>query len=62
MHTITTVADPADGGTTAASGMTYCQAVLWINPLLATIEQGNNNFAGIRELEQVRVQQTRETP
>ncbi len=31
--------------------MTYCQAVLWIEPLLATIEKGNNNFSGIREIE-----------
>ena len=62
MHTNTTVADPTDGGATAASGMTYCQAVLWIDPLLATREQGNNNFAGIREIEQARAQQTRETP
>lgn len=31
--------------------MTYCQAVLWIKPLLAVIEKGNNNFAGVREIE-----------
>ncbi|MDU4154998.1 MAG: hypothetical protein E7H83_26085 [Enterobacteriaceae bacterium] len=54
MHTDTTVIDPADGTPAAASGMTYCQTVLWIEPLLATIEQGNNNFAGIREIEQQR--------
>jgi hypothetical protein len=46
--------DSADGGSTPASGLTYCQAVLWIQPLLATIEQGNNNFAGIRDIEQLR--------
>jgi len=62
MHTNSPVADSADGGATAASGLTYCQAVLWIDPLLATIEQGNNNFAGIREIEQARAQQTGETP
>lgn len=54
MHTDTDGTNSTDGGATAASGMTYCQAVLWIEPLLATIEQGNNNFAGIREIEQQR--------
>ncbi|AUV02245.1 hypothetical protein C2U51_15245 [Enterobacteriaceae bacterium ENNIH1] len=62
MHPNTSVADPANGGAIAASGMTYCQAVLWIAPLLATLEQGNNNFAAIREIEQLRAQQTKETP
>lgn len=54
MHADTSGTDSADAGSTPASGMTYCQAVLWIEPLLATIEQGNNNFAGIREIEQQR--------
>lgn len=54
MHTDSAGPDSADGGSTPASGLTYCQAVLWIEPLLATIEQGNNNFAGIREIEQQR--------
>lgn len=58
MHADTNVIDPTDGGAAAASGMTYCQAVLWIEPLLATIEQGNNNFAGIRDIEQQRQQPT----
>nr|DAO72850.1 MAG TPA: hypothetical protein [Caudoviricetes sp.] len=31
--------------------MTYCQVVLWIEPLLAIIEKGNNQLAGIREIE-----------
>ncbi|HDG1691799.1 TPA: hypothetical protein PFE16_003303, partial [Kluyvera georgiana] len=35
----------------AASSITYCQAVLWINPLLAAIEKANNQLAGIREIE-----------
>ncbi|UAN42669.1 hypothetical protein KGP24_09615 [Enterobacter sp. JBIWA008] len=43
-----------DDRTAAASSMTYCQAVLWIKPLLAVIEKGNNNFAGIREMEKER--------
>lgn len=54
MHTDTDVTHSADGDATAASGLTYCQAVLWIEPLLATIEQGNNNFAAIRYIEQER--------
>lgn len=46
--------DAADDRAIAPSSITYCQAVLWIKPLLATIEKGNNNFAGIREIEQGR--------
>lgn len=49
--------DAADDRSAAASSMTYCQAVLWIKPLLAVIEKGNNNFAGIREIEQTRATQ-----
>lgn len=44
-------ADTADDRAVATSSMTYCQAVLWIKPLLAVIEKGNNNFAGIRQIE-----------
>ncbi|WP_038419741.1 hypothetical protein [Enterobacter cloacae] len=36
------------------SPMTYCQAVLWIKPLLSVIDKGNKRFAGIREIENVR--------
>jgi len=41
-------ADRAGTGSAAASGLTYCQAVLWINPLLSTIDKANNQLAGIR--------------
>ncbi|WP_354692057.1 hypothetical protein [Phytobacter sp. RSE-02] len=58
MHTDTAVIHAAAGDSTATSGLTYCQAVLWIEPLLATIEQGNNNFAGIHEIEQQRQKST----
>ncbi|WP_343665815.1 hypothetical protein [Enterobacter sp.] len=51
MHADTDGPDAADDSTAAASSMTYCQAVLWIKPLLAVIEKGNNNFAGIRQIE-----------
>ncbi|MCK7409692.1 hypothetical protein L8O58_02630 [Enterobacter bugandensis] len=51
MHTDTGRVDQADDRAAAASSMTYCQAVLWIKPLLAVIEKGNNNLAGIRQIE-----------
>lgn len=35
----------------ASSKLTYCQAVLWINPLLAAIEQANNQLTAIRQLQ-----------
>ncbi|CAI8703777.1 hypothetical protein [Kosakonia quasisacchari] len=54
MHSDSGQPDTTNGSATATSGLTYCQAVLWIKPLLATIEQSNNNFAGIRKIEQQR--------
>lgn len=51
MRTDTDRAHAADARTAATSAMTYCQAVLWIKPLLAVIEEGNNHFAGIRQIE-----------
>ena len=54
MHPAPWNADAASDSTAAASSITYCQAVLWINPLLAAIEKGNNQLAGIRDIEQVR--------
>ena len=56
LHTDSYRPDAADDRSAAASSMTYCQAVLWIKPLLAVIEKGNNNFAGIRDIEQRRQQ------
>jgi hypothetical protein len=35
--------------------MTYFQVVLWVKPLLVVIEKGNNNFAGVRDIEQRRL-------
>lgn len=46
--------DATDDSSAAAGSITYCQVVLWIKPLLAVIEKGNNNFAGIRQVEQER--------
>lgn len=54
MHTYTSRPDAADDRSAASSSMTYCQAVLWIKPLLAVIEKGNNNLAGIRQIEKER--------
>lgn len=54
LHADTYGPDAADDRTAATSSITYCQAVLWIKPLLAVIEKGNNNFAGIRQIEQER--------
>ncbi|MEX1840926.1 hypothetical protein KMW40_10935 [Enterobacter cloacae] len=54
MHSDTGRPDEADDRTVATSSMTYCQAVLWIKPLLAVIEKGNNNLTGIRKIERER--------
>ncbi|MCW4838384.1 hypothetical protein AB0Y29_01735 [Enterobacter hormaechei] len=54
MHTDSGSADAAGDSTTTASALTYCKAVLWIKPLLAAIEKGNNQLAGIRQIEQDR--------
>ncbi|EOY5741200.1 hypothetical protein ACP7QF_001062 [Enterobacter ludwigii] len=54
MHADTDEPDAADDSTAATGSMTYCQAVLWIKPLLAVIEKGNNNLEGIRQIEQAR--------
>ncbi len=51
MHADSWNADAVSDSTTASSTLTYCQAVLWIKPLLATIEKANNQLAGIREIE-----------
>lgn len=54
MHTNTGNADAASDSATTTSALTYCQAVLWIKPLLAAIEKANNQLAGIRQIEQDR--------
>lgn len=57
MHADSGNADAAGDSTTAPSSITYCQAVLWINPLLAAIEKANTQLAGIREIEKTRASQ-----
>ncbi|HBM0283755.1 hypothetical protein LD781_14120 [Salmonella enterica] len=54
MHADSGSADAASDNATTASTLTYCQAVLWIKPLLAAIEKANNQLAGIRRIEQER--------
>lgn len=54
MHADTDGPDATDDRTATTSSITYCQAVLWIKPLLAVIEKGNNNLAGIRQIEKER--------
>ncbi|MEP9030029.1 hypothetical protein ABKU25_17375 [Enterobacter hormaechei] len=54
MHTDTGRSDETDDRAPATSSMTYCQAVLWIKPLLAVIEKGNNSFLAIRQIEHSR--------
>lgn len=41
-------ADRAGTGSASTSTLTYCQAVLWIDPLLTTIDQANDKLAKIR--------------
>lgn len=54
MHSDTGRPDETNDRAAASSSMTYCQAVLWIKPLLSTIEKANNQLAGIRDIEQQR--------
>lgn len=54
MHSDTGRPDETNDRAAASSSMTFCQAVLWIKPLLSTIEKANNQLAGIRDIEQQR--------
>ncbi|MBM7346071.1 hypothetical protein [Pantoea coffeiphila] len=48
------IADSSGTDATATGTLTYCQVVLWIDPLLTAIDQANSQLAGIREIEQTR--------
>ncbi|HGM5807931.1 TPA: hypothetical protein ACKP33_004221 [Serratia marcescens] len=50
MSADTIVADATGAGTTASGTLTYCQAVLWIDPLLAALDKANNQLLEIRRL------------
>lgn len=54
MHTDTGQPIAAAVGATTSRRITYCQAVLWIDPLLTLIDQGNSQLAGIRQHEEAR--------
>ncbi|RYM50995.1 hypothetical protein BSQ97_16695, partial [Serratia proteamaculans] len=43
-------ADATGTGPTATGTLTYCQAVLWIDPLLAALDKANNQLLAIRRL------------
>ncbi|HFZ1920777.1 TPA: hypothetical protein ACIJX2_000196 [Serratia marcescens] len=54
MSADTIVADATGAGSTASGILTYCQAVLWIDPLLAALDKANNQLLAIRRLEEER--------
>lgn len=47
-------ADATGTGTAASGTLTYCQAVLWIDPLLAALDKANNQLLEIRRLDEGR--------
>lgn len=59
MHTTIGGTDTAGAGATATGQLTYCQAVLWIRPLLAAIEKANNQLSAIQQAEQLRQVKTK---
>ncbi|HGE8496230.1 TPA: hypothetical protein ACKPX5_001593 [Serratia marcescens] len=48
--------DATGAGATASGTLTYCQAVLWIDPLLATLDKANDQLLMIRKLDEERTQ------
>jgi hypothetical protein len=44
-------ADATGAGATTSGILTYCQAVLWIDPLLAALDKANNQLLEIRRLD-----------
>lgn len=55
-------ADGAGTGSAAARTLTYCQAVLWIDPLLSAIDKANDQLAGIRAEDAQRASAVRTGP
>lgn len=56
MSTDTGDADATGIGSTASGPLTYCQAVLWIDPLLAALDKANNQLLAIRKLGEDKLQ------
>ncbi|MDU7483948.1 MAG: hypothetical protein E7K90_21535 [Hafnia alvei] len=54
LHANTSDVNSDDSTATATSSITYCQAVLWIRPLLVAIEQANTQLDGARKIERSR--------
>lgn len=54
MHADTTRTDEADNSPVTPKRLTYCQAVLWIKPLLAEADKANGRFFGIQNIEDSR--------
>lgn len=54
MHADPGLVDSPGSGAASIGILTYCQAVLWIDPLLTAIDQANSQLAGIRDVEQTR--------
>jgi len=54
MSADTIVAEATGTGSTASGTLTYCQAVLWIDPLLAALDKANNQLLAIRQLDKER--------
>lgn len=54
MSADTIVADATGAGATASGTLTYCQVVLWIDPLLAALDKANNQLLEIRQLDDER--------
>ncbi|MDX7271938.1 hypothetical protein SJ322_06665 [Serratia marcescens] len=54
MSADTIVADATGAGATASGTLTYCQAALWIDPLLAALDKANNQLLAIRRLDEER--------
>ncbi|EML9987771.1 hypothetical protein RHQ60_003285 [Citrobacter amalonaticus] len=54
MHADSGNADAASDSAASTGTLTYCQAILWIKPLLSTIEKANNQLVGIRRIEEER--------
>ena len=55
MHTDSRNVDAASDSAVTTRSITYCQAILWISPLLAAIEKANSQLAGIRDIENSRL-------
>ncbi|KAF1366780.1 hypothetical protein [Yokenella regensburgei] len=51
MHTDSGNADATGDSAVTSGTLTYCQAVLWIKPLLGAIEKANNQLGEIRRID-----------